>query len=355
MKLFELTNKEWVQFLGDFSAMIHIAPKLKRVPYNTWKELAAQQGKMFIDASSEDTVIFKNNEKIICIDKTNNNSIGKYWREYYPTHLFASEMTTSTFCDYSDSISSVTYNTTDYYYSTGTAPNSINISGGSINPITYGEPTNKVEVKENKTMENKIINFDFGPANGDTYRMSMYGLAVKNRDGNYVAWDNTNEEMMNVDIINFKIDNMIYKMPVALKDVATGMIILHNKMPMFVVSVELENKYLDVVDIYSGERKMILPTKSPFGFNFYTRVMPLVDFSTLGGDTSPSESNPFGNMLPLLLLGDSSSVDPLVLALMFSGQAGANPMMMYALMASKGDNNNLLPLMFMMNGGKFGC
>ena len=356
MKLFELTNKEWITFLGDFSAIIHTLPKdakLTRVPYDIWKELTAQRGKMFVDARSEGMVIFKNEEKILCIDKVSSNSIGKYWHEYYPTHLFESEMSTSTICNYSDSASSVTCNTADYY-STGTVTNRINIFGGSINPIEYGEPKNKVGVKENKTMENKIINFDFGPANGDIYRMSMYGLAVKNRDGNYVAWDNTNEEMMNVDIINFKVDNMIYKMPVALKDVATGMIILHNKMPMFVVSVELENKYLDVVDIYSGERKMILPTKSPFGFNFYTRVMPLIDFSTLGGDTSPSESNPFGNMLPLLLLGDSSSVDPVVLALMFSGQVGASPMMMYALMASKdGKNNNLLPLMLMMNGGNF--
>lgn len=32
-----------------------------------------------------------------------------------------------------------------------------------------------------------------------------------------------------------------------------------------------------------------------------------------------------------------------------------NPMMMYALLASKGNNDNLLPLMLMMNGGKFGC
>lgn len=46
----------------------------------------------------------------------------------------------------------------------------------------------------------------------------------------------------------------------------------------------------------------------------------------------------------------------MILALMYADKGDcANPMMMYALMASKGNNDNLLPLMFMMNGGKFGC
>ena len=42
--------------------------------------------------------------------------------------------------------------------------------------------------EESKKMDNKIFNFDFGPLKSDNVRMSMYGLAVKNRDGNYVAW-----------------------------------------------------------------------------------------------------------------------------------------------------------------------
>ena len=53
-------------------------------------------------------------------------------------------------------------------------------------------------------MDNKIFNFDFGPVKGDNIRMSMYGLAVKNRDGNYVAWDKVNENIMNVDIPQVK-------------------------------------------------------------------------------------------------------------------------------------------------------
>ena len=202
-------------------------------------------------------------------------------------------------------------------------------------------------------MDNKIFNFDFGPVKGDNIRMSMYGLAIKNRDGNYVAWDRANENIMNVDILNFNGDGLMYKIPVAINDIKDGDIVIHNKVPMFVL--EVFDKSLDVIDIYSGERKSIILSRSPFGFDFATKVISLIDFGTMGGAT-PSEDNPFGNMWPLLMLGDSSSIDPMMLALMCAGKGDcANPMMMYALLASKGNNDNLLPLMLMMNGGKFGC
>lgn len=207
--------------------------------------------------------------------------------------------------------------------------------------------------KENNKMDNKIFNFDFGPLKSDNIRMSMYGLAVKNRSGNYVAWDKANESIMNVDILNFNGDGLMYKMPVPIKDIQGGDIIIHNRVPMFVV--EVYEKTLGVIDIYSGEKKNVILSKSPFGFDFATKVVSIMDFGAMSGD-APSEDNPFGSMWPLLMLNDSGSIDPMVLAFMCAGKGDSiNPMMMYALMASKGNNDDLLPLMFMMNGGKFGC
>ena len=245
-------------------------------------------------------------------------------------------------------------------YDTSTAYNAVNYGTTTTDNYvlttdyitnTYIKP--ETTKKENNKMNNKIFNFDFGPVKGDSIRMSMYGLAVKNRDGNYVAWDKVNENIMNVDILNFNGDGLMYKIPVAIKDIKDGDIVIHNKVPMFVL--EVFDKSLDVIDIYYGERKSIIPAKSPFGFDFATKVISLIDFGAMGGDT-PSEDNPFGNMWPLLMLGDSSSIDPMMLALMCASKGDcANPMMMYALIASKGNNDNLLPLMFMMNGGKFGC
>ena len=216
---------------------------------------------------------------------------------------------------------------------------------------------NKTETEtvkeENNKMDNKIFNFDFGPLKSDNVRMSMYGLAVKNRDGNYVAWDKENENILNVDILNFNGDGLMYKMPVPIKDIKDGDIIIHNRVPMFVVAVY--EKTLGVIDIYSGESKTIILSKSPFGFDFATKVVSIIDFGAMS-DSAPSEDNPFGNMWPFLMFNGSDSIDPMMLAFMCAGKGdSANPMMMYALLASKGNNDNLLPLMLMMNGGKFGC
>lgn len=217
------------------------------------------------------------------------------------------------------------------------------------------ETKNKTETvkKENNKKDNKIFNFDFGPLKSDNVRMSMYGLAVKNRDGNYVAWDKENENILNVDILNFNGNGLMYKMPVPIKDIKDGDIIIHNRVPMFVV--EVYEKTLGVIDIYSGESKTIILSKSPFGFDFATKVVSITDFGAMS-DSAPSEDNPFGSMWPFLMLNGSDSIDPMMLAFMCAGKGdSANPMMMYMLLASKSNNDNLLPLMLMMNGGKFGC
>lgn len=255
------------------------------------------------------------------------------------------------------SLNTTTWDSCTIKSNIATAAPSITISADEIMSYVRSQMENKSEPtmkeKENNKMDNKIFNFDFGPIKSDNVRMSMYGLAVKNRSGNYVAWDKANESIMNVDILNFNGDGLMYKMPVPIKDIKEGDIIIHNRVPMFVV--EVYKKTLGVIDIYSGEKKDIILSKSPFGFDFATKVVSIMDFCAMNDD-APSEDNPFGNMWPLLMLNDSGSIDPMALAFMCAGKGdGANPMIMYALLASKGNNDNLLPFMLMMNGGKFGC
>lgn len=213
---------------------------------------------------------------------------------------------------------------------------------------------NKTETvkKENNKMDNKIFNFDFGPLKSDNVRMSMYGLAVKNRDGNYVAWDKANESILNVDILNFNGDGLMYKMPVPIKDIKDGDIIIHNRVPMFVVAVY--EKTLGVIDIYSGEKKEIIPAKSPFNFDFCTKIISILD-TDLMADSSPSEDNPFGNLWMLMLLSGSMDNDSNLLPLMLMAKGDSiDPIMFMCLMNNKNTDNNILPLL-MMNGGKFGC
>ena len=354
MMHWDFLAEDWHAIMEDFRKKVHDSGEYDRIGYPQWKGLmAAAKIHVYYNELTktfeitlynsygkfEDYTSFKVDEATLTGKKT----FGDYLATYV-VHIPDEEekQQLSTNYDTSTAYDAVNYGTTttDHYVLTTDY-----ITNTYIKPETTKKEDNK--------MDNKIFNFDFGPIKGDSIRMSMYGLAVKNRDGNYVAWDRVNENIMNVDILNFNGDGLMYKMPVAIKDIKDGDIVIHNKVPMFVL--EVFEKSLDVIDIYSGERKSIMLSRSPFGFNFATKVISLIDFGAMSGDT-PSEDNPFGNMWPLLMLGDSGSIDPMMLALMCASKGDcANPMMMYALLASKGNNDNLLPLIFMMNGGKFGC
>ena len=104
-----------------------------------------------------------------------------------------------------------------------------------------------------------------------------------------------------------------------------------------------------VLDIWSGEEKTIVPTRSPFGFEFMTKIVSLMDFGNANKD------NPFGNMLPLLLLNDSNSKDntALMMAMMYGHtDMMKNPMLVYAAMDKNGKMNDVLPFLLM---GGFGA
>lgn len=213
---------------------------------------------------------------------------------------------------------------------------------------TLKEQTNTK--KEGKKM--KMFNFDFGPIkDNDAVRMSPYGLAVKNVNGTYQAYDKKNGEIMDVDIFNFKADNMFFKIPVAIDAIEAGDVIIFNRRPCFVFGFSEQGDVI-AIDIAMGEKKTILPSKSPFGFNYITKIVSLVD-NMFGGE-APSAENPFGNILPFMLMNEdnSSMKDMLPMMMLMNGNAGGtmDPMMLYFMMkADKGDTDSMLPFLLMMN------
>lgn len=215
---------------------------------------------------------------------------------------------------------------------------------------TLKEQTNTK--KEDKKM--KMFNFDFGPIkDNDNIRMSPYGLAVKNSNGAYQAYDKVNGEMMDVDVMNFSGNNFFYKVPVAVDAVSAGDLIIFNRRPCFVFGFSEQGDVI-VIDIALGEKKTILPNKSPFGFSFLTKIVSLFDSMM----TAPSAENPLGNMWMWAMMDeDNKDFDPMTVMMMSSMMGGAttefNPMMLYFLSKDKdSDKNDLLPLMFMMNNVK---
>lgn len=200
------------------------------------------------------------------------------------------------------------------------------------------EDKSKTKEEEKKSM--KMFNFDFGPA-GSNVALSMKGMAVRNSADKYVTYDFDNDEIVDVDV--FTIDTsatLFYKMPVAIKDVAIGDIIIHNKHYCFVLDADDTNT-LEVVDITTGSRQTIYPTKSPFGFNFVTKIISLIDYKNASADS------PFGNMLPFIMMKDGNMNDMLPF-LMMNGNTSfkdMDPMMLYFLMSGKG--NDMLPFLLM--------
>lgn len=207
------------------------------------------------------------------------------------------------------------------------------------------------EKKDNEEKENKMkgFNFDFGKITNDSIRMSMYGMAVKNTSGVWTAYDKSTGDLMDVDVFNFDGSNFLFKMPVAIKDIAVGDVIIHARKPMFVVS-KTEAGDLVAVDPVAGEKKTIMPIRSPFGFNFATKVISLFD-NLMGNSEAPSADNPFGSLWMLMLMDGKSDMKDMLVPMMLMSQANGstnafNPMML--MLMNDGDMKDIaLPLMLM--------
>lgn len=219
----------------------------------------------------------------------------------------------------------------------------------------------KLEERKEPNKNMKNFNFDFGPCSGENIKMSIYGLAIKNKAGTWVSYNSATNQIVDVDIMNFDGAKYMYKIPVALNAVHVGDIIIHNRYPMFVTEVNPSTNVLGAIDVCEGEVKKIIPTTNMFGFNFITKVVSLFDMSNV----NPSPENPFGsNILPYLMLANKNDSDAsdninfrdmLIFSNFINGSNSYslnNPVMMYFLMSDKNDND-MLPLMFMMNQGNF--
>ena len=249
----------------------------------------------------------------------------------------------------------------DAYYTTNTtngygvgildnykcAPYTLDINTDSLNlngkPIQDYIREEVEKIHNNEKENNKMMKFDFGPVDSSVH-MSMYGMAIKNASGTYVAYDANSKQIMDVDILNFEGANkFIYKMPATLSQIAAGDVVIHARKPMFVQEVREDNR-LCVMDIFDGEEKTIVPAKSPFGFDFVTKVVSLFNFNG-----SADASNPFGNMLPFLLMSDTKNTSgenwlPLMMMANGGNMDMSNPMMLWALMGNRTNDTMMLAM-----------
>ena len=315
---------DWDLIISDFTKCVS-SGHYNKMSYNIWKELAKSHSHSFVVEEWEG-----NPHELVITDesfhewsfKINDNSFGQYLWENV---------------DISNRMWKADY------------------MGNDI----YAAKDNKIkDEKENEKM--KGFNFDFGPCNSNTVRMSMYGMAVKSTSGPYVSYDVKNETIMDVDVFNFDGAKFLYKIPVAIKDIKVGDVVIHAHKPMFVTGIGATNKTLIVVDPVNGEKKEIMLTRSPFGFDFATKIVNL--FESMGVmNGSANADNPFGNMWMFMMMNDNGTMSEDMIPFMFMTNQNSgtmNPMMMYFMMKGEGkEDSSWLPFMMMMNQGenKSGC
>lgn len=177
--------------------------------------------------------------------------------------------------------------------------------------------------KESATMNMTMPNMTFGPYNNSRVSISFYGLAVQNATTKRWFSYKGGESYDVTDFLMQGMPNMIFAMPMSIKKIAVGDIILHNNAPMVVQSI-IDGK-ISVVDVSTSEVKEIMPAKSPFGFNFCTKLISMFDGDMLGGDgdddffggnpmmmmamcggfnnTDNSGENPMNNMMTMMMMG----------------------------------------------------
>ena len=363
----------------------------KKMDYGTWRSLNAKRSspvEIQISRDLNSVDIWPEDEITLIVGGTEyvfdvwDRSFGEFLNEFMQielnSHSFdalsaatasASNAVKST-CEalngIKDTYSSVYYNRDDWGTATSISNNfyekqptieiteqGLKLKGQYVEEIIDEATGNSIQIRKEKEDMDLIKNFDFGSCANDRVKVSMYGIAVQNAAGTWVSYDPKTGKIVDVDILNFD-GKYLYKMPVAIKDIAAGDVVIHNRKPMFVSKVE-DGKIL-AIDPAAGEEKVIMLTTNMFGFDFATKVINLfAGFS--GGATADA---PFGNMLPLMLMSNGGKADDM-LPLMFMMNGGkmdmSNHMMMYFLMKDSKGGNDMLPFLMMSNlyGNKCTC
>lgn len=212
--------------------------------------------------------------------------------------------------------------------------NTINLGGNDMNTNMFG---------------NIFKNMQFGKLETNDIKYSMKGIAFKTADGDYVCY---NPDFTFTNVANMVMDIPIFAMPVSKDQIKVGDVIKHND--AWVIVNDVASSEIKVAKPWTKEIVSVIPETSIFGFSFYTKVInPFENFGT-----TATTDNPFGNILPLMLMsgGDTKNSNDIFMMMLALGGGKIdfnNPMMMYMLMEDKGNTNDMLMMMMLSGNNPF--
>ena len=222
------------------------------------------------------------------------------------------------------------------------------VSTATTKPLYYVDNTtiNKnIVTTEEKNMSknmfgNMFKNMKFGSFNSESVKYSFNGIAFKTSDGDYVIY---NDDFTFTNVADMVIDMPVFAMPVSREQISVGDVIRHNN--DWVIVNDISENEIKVAKPWTKEIVSVIPETSIFGFSFYTKIIN--PFEGFGKEANAD--NPFGNILPFLMMQNDSgdSINPMIMAMMFGGGKidMNNPMMMYMMMSQ---NKEIDPMMMML-------
>lgn len=191
--------------------------------------------------------------------------------------------------------------------------------------VETGENVTKTNTNTNTNSGMKNLNIEMGPVKGDQFKLTVMGTVAVKVDGGYSSFDPETGELTDVTGFTLDMDGMFYNMPSA--EVSVGDLLRVKGGYAYVQEVK-KNKV--VAMLLDGEVKTLVSTKSPFGFNFYTKVVSIMDMGGSNGGLFGGEMNP---MMLMMMSGNQSgsgSTNP------FGGGDMMTMMMMSQMMGGEG-------------------
>lgn len=205
--------------------------------------------------------------------------------------------------------------------------------------------------KEDNSMKmnmKEIFGDTIGRYTSGTIKYSPKGLAFLTDNYSYVVYDV--DTLAATNVANLVMDIPVYGIPVALKDLKKGDTIVYNEAYYLVKAIT--DTHISAINVRKGTIENLIPKTSIFGFSFYVKlVTPMENFK-------PDPSNPFGSMLPFLMLEDSGNDDSMrdiVMISMMNGGTVNSSILPLMMMMNKddGDKTNLLMMMMLMGNNPF--
>ncbi|MDO4282751.1 MAG: hypothetical protein Q4D02_03865 [Clostridia bacterium] len=180
----------------------------------------------------------------------------------------------------------------DYYRNhSNYKPNTSNVDKAVVEVSHPAVSSYNKKEKETKTMNDQnqmanqmtnLLGFNCGPTDNPNIAATALGICFRSPAGNWIKFNS--ETLQRIDMGTIQIGNLGPIWIIPSRTVEVGTPILYENEFYYVMDCSEEPK-LKLLSVADGVEKTVYPAKNIFGFNFFAKVVALIDADNLiGGD-----------------------------------------------------------------------